>query len=486
MNAALRCGQALVCLGIGGVAATILVCWATEASSPPALIAAVGVVGVVAGFAPSLGLLLVASLGPLSTAIAILLGAPSDVYTLIEAWSLVFIGAWAIRELVRLLRSPSAWPTIVWLLWAWSAWVIAVGVLHASSAGAAWGGDDFFGRAFFVSPRFGDPLRASIAMAAGPWLAMAVTRTVVSRAQAVQLAWAFSLGAAGAAALNLNRLVEAALRSEQPVARLAELLATQRVNALFIDFNAAGSWFAMALVMAFGAAVWDRRYRLTGAVAIVFTAGGVVLSGSRAAVLALAVVGGVAFIAPLLRRRRVVASALVLVLLAAVVGGVAVRRQTASTENMQAVEFRVEMLIAGWRMVAAHPVFGVGPDGFHGASATYMDPDIRRRFYQNENAHNNFVQIFAETGIIGGVLFLLVVGYVVRQTLVLGKTDRRLSVFGAATVVFLITALLGHPLLIPTVAAGFWLCVGIASSLRPHEQMSPPNQPVIPTPVQLA
>lgn len=472
MTAARRWGQVVACLGIGAVAATILVCWATEAPTAPALIAAVGVLGVVAAVVPPLGLLLLAGFGPLSTAVAGLLGQPAYGFTLVEAWSLVFVGVWAVREVADLLRRPTTpWPTIVWLLLAWSAWVLVTGILQAVLAGAAWGGPAFFGREFFTSPRFGEPVRASIAMAAGPWLAMAVVRTVVSRSHAVQLAWAFSLGAAGAAALNFNRLLEAALRADQPLSRLVELISTQRVNTLFPDLNAAGSWFAMALVMGLGAALWDRRYRLTGAVAVLLTAGGVMLSGSRAAVLALAAVGGVAIIGPLLRRRRFVAFALALVLLAAVVGGVAIRRRTAAAENVQAVEFRVAMLTTGWRMVSAHPIFGVGPGGFHGASATYMDPDIRRRYYQNENAHNNFVQIFAETGVIGGALFLLVVGYVVRQTLALSKVDRRLSVFGAAIVVFLITGLLGHPLLIPTVAAGFWLCVGIASSLvseAPH------------------
>ncbi|MDH5718315.1 MAG: O-antigen ligase family protein [Spirochaetia bacterium] len=73
--------------------------------------------------------------------------------------------------------------------------------------------------------------------------------------------------------------------------------------------------------------------------------------------------------------------------------------------------------IAVWRnsleIIKDYPVFGVGPDGFQIIypkynSAVMRTPNFSRKFIYNR-AHNDFIQYFVETGILGGLLFYLLV-----------------------------------------------------------------------------
>ena len=60
-------------------------------------------------------------------------------------------------------------------------------------------------------------------------------------------------------------------------------------------------------------------------------------------------------------------------------------------------------------MFAAAPAFGVGVGKYFDRSADFMSTDLRA-IYGNENAHNYFVQQFAELGLVGGALFLWLAG----------------------------------------------------------------------------
>lgn len=68
----------------------------------------------------------------------------------------------------------------------------------------------------------------------------------------------------------------------------------------------------------------------------------------------------------------------------------------------------------GWGMVREHPVFGVGADNLKVNFANYqadVKRDIRLKGTSESNLHNEFLQRFAETGIIGFLAFLAVFLY---------------------------------------------------------------------------
>jgi hypothetical protein len=98
-------------------------------------------------------------------------------------------------------------------------------------------------------------------------------------------------------------------------------------------------------------------------------------------------------------------------------------------------------------------------------------PQLKRFAPTGQNAHNNFLQILGELGVPALLAFLwLVVPVVRRWPWEPGSTSDSVvyaSAMAAGLATFLITALFGHPLLIPQVAAAFFLALGLTSALRP-------------------
>jgi hypothetical protein len=262
-------------------------------------------------------------------------------------------------------------------------------------------------------------------------------------------------GAAAAAFFNLLRLALVAVAAESPWSRLAELLVHQRVNIHYADLNAAGSYFAMMLLVAAGLA----RHRLLAAISLPLIASGLWLSGSRTAMLAAALAAAVTAVL-LLRRRTgtMVKPALVLALLVVVASLAAWRLypQGRNLEAREALSYRLELAGVALRLTAEHPVFGTGLGRFQPESAPYTDVP--------ENAHNNFLQVMAELGLTGLVLLLLVLASALvpawRGAGPPGPTWGLLAGVGA----YLLTWLGGHPLLVGPAAYPFWLALGLAAA----------------------
>jgi O-antigen ligase len=61
-------------------------------------------------------------------------------------------------------------------------------------------------------------------------------------------------------------------------------------------------------------------------------------------------------------------------------------------------------------MLAAHPGFGVGLGQFQPTSRGMLSAELARAYPVGENAHNNFVQIAAELGLVGGCAIAAVLG----------------------------------------------------------------------------
>jgi hypothetical protein len=134
-----------------------------------------------------------------------------------------------------------------------------------------------------------------------------------------------------------------------------------------------------------------------------------------------------------------------------------------------AVDIRLGMAMAGVRMIEAHPTFGVGLAEFHQRSGEFVSQRLLAEFpvSLHENAHNNFVQVASELGLIGGVPF---VWLVVAGLFVVARKGRRdvssdpvPLIITAAIGSFVITWLAGHPLLIPEASGVFWIVFGAAT-----------------------
>jgi hypothetical protein len=133
-----------------------------------------------------------------------------------------------------------------------------------------------------------------------------------------------------------------------------------------------------------------------------------------------------------------------------------------------AAQVRVEMARTTLRMVSAEPLFGIGLGEFYQRSGEFSSPRLLALFppAQHENAHNNFLQILAETGLIGlGAFAWLLLAALFIAARPLPATPRDALAWGSMTglLAFLLTCFGGHPLLTREAGYTFWLTLGMAA-----------------------
>lgn len=281
------------------------------------------------------------------------------------------------------------------------------------------------------------------------------------------IAWLIA-GAAAAGALNLWRIWLGALRLESPILVFLGYLRTLRFNVHYGDVNAAGAYFMMTLLPAL-AAFWTRQ-RWLWALPVLSIALSLMLSGSRTAIFAGIAAAMVTFY--LARRegrpsisaaRRRTTAAVAIVLVIAGAGIVFLLAARNATPALQALRFRVEFARTSIQMLRSAPVFGIGVGEYATRSSEFSSPELLKTYPQGENAHNNFLQVLSELGLVGFAVFAWVLGAAGAAAARNLARDRRNLLRLAATagaLAFVIAWLAGHPLLIDAPAFSFWLLLG--------------------------
>src|SRR5262245_57675767 len=262
-----------------------------------------------------------------------------------------------------------------------------------------------------------------------------------------------AVAAVVAAAANLVALVPV-LGGADSIRTLATRLLTSRISVEVADVNAAGSYFAMASFLAL--ALYDsqrqspgrRRVWALGAAMLLFA---LWLTGSRTALICVVVLMSLAIAATrrTWRGRPLwpIAAALMLI---AVAAGLVVGfdpRAVAGRSLERSFESRAAFLTTGLRMIASAPALGVGIGRYIEESGRFMPSSIYWFFFR-ENAHNNFLQVGGELGLIGLAAFLwvLATGAVrVLRGAQANPGDRVLRGAIAGLAVFITTWLAGHP-----------------------------------------
>jgi O-antigen ligase len=296
---------------------------------------------------------------------------------------------------------------------------------------------------------------------------------------------ATAIGSAAAAICTFDRLAEAAARAPSFWPALFDLAGRLRWNVHYTDMNAAGSFYALALLAGAAiAATSGGARRLVSIVCIVCTAAALWLTSSRIAILAVPAAAAAALILPLVirGRRQAVIAATACVAACAVLVFVAVSLPERGLQRspLLAADVRVGLIQTGVRMMRAAPAFGIGLGEFHRRAVEFSSSDLLEKFpavLQGENAHNNVVQIAAETGIAGGLAFTWTIGAALlaaawRAT---ATRDRFMQLVFAALAAFAFTMLAGHPLLVPEAAFGFWLLAGAAGGAAIGDRSAAPR-----------
>ncbi len=279
-------------------------------------------------------------------------------------------------------------------------------------------------------------------------------------------------GATAAAALNVWVLWSGARRLDAPVTAFLRYLANIRSSALIPDLNAAGSYFVLALFAALGIA-WEPRRR-PWVVPVVIIGLALWITGSRAALVA----GFLAAALPLGRRMRRLTPrharltaliAAIIVVSGAFVAAYYLKRGT-QPSSFAAVRIRWELVKTSARMTATAPIFGVGVGQYYQSSGEFSSPELLRIFPRavSENAHNNFLQILAELGLVGfgSIVWLLVrAGIRVKASLHGDRAGPLRWGIAAGLAAFVLTWLAGHPLLLDEPAFTFWVMLGAAAGV---------------------
>jgi Lipid A core - O-antigen ligase and related enzymes len=186
-----------------------------------------------------------------------------------------------------------------------------------------------------------------------------------------------------------------------------------RVNSVFWDPSVYGRFLVVAIIPSVVLLVRKRARRLTPAVvaAIVILWSGLLISFSQSSFAALLVgVVGAAFVAWRWRALIAVAAAV------AVLAGIAVSapqlrhsiQHHTSTGLNSASSGRFSLVANGIRIAGAHPVTGVGVGGFKRAYADRVH--FKGKEPKKAASHNTPVTVAAETGLVGLVLFVALLG----------------------------------------------------------------------------
>lgn len=422
---------------------------------------------------PAAGLLTTAAVAPLGAFLIALDGIVH--FRLTEVILLSFIGAWLIRAEGSGLRAEAdegpRLPNYSWIA-AWWFSVLLASLCFALCRQLLRHEDALRTNlevVIFHYFGYADPTGISDAarMLEGFALAGAtigLIRRRPSLARSVPVALALSTMAAALASV----LLWLGIGPQQVLAREAAI--GYRFAAHVLDVNAAGSQFAMILCLALGIAMRERGApRAFWIVAAVSCAVGLLLSRSRSAEAAIGLVIPAAFLWtmttswPRARRVALVGSVLGVLIVFGLIRAWQIQRDPT---NMGA-GFRQQFVMSSFRVIGTHPYFGIGPGRYFRDSPNFLSPQLAWS-YGSENAHNNYLQITTEEGIIGFFIYAaFFVGALSLAVRALARDPRDFRLLGATAgiIAFLGTCLVGHPLLLREVATLFFIQLALAAAL---------------------
>lgn len=312
----------------------------------------------------------------------------------------------------------------------------------------------------------GEALTAFTRLALNAVLFLIIFTAVRTPNQAIGFVAAFVAGA------SLDALYGILFASSDPAS-------SSRLESSITNPNELATILVMALVLSFGLAVALKDIplaRLGALGAGALCTAGIFLTGSRGGLVALAVAVAAFLLVGARWRGR-----FLLVVAAVAVAGVGYFNYVASPEirshvsNVGSGTGRLDLWTVGWRMVEEEPLHGVGAGNFPVSSVHYLlEPGaIERADYivgSPKVAHNTYLELWAELGIVGLALFLCVAGFCLLSALRAARSfarqgDARMEVIARAAFVAL-AALLAADFFGSRLAnKEIWLLFGLAPAL---------------------
>lgn len=447
------------------VPAFVVASFVANSSVPPGIRMEVVAVIVATLFRPVYGLMLVAFLAPLGDIVAPFLGAPPTRHA--ETLLVTFL-ACRLSYLGRADESTPALPvSLVTAMWIFSgvliASVVATGVqLQRESPAQLQRALELLAASYLLTD---DPIGAHAALMLIEGLGVMAAAASIARIPRDRFLVRMSLIAAGVAAAVASGLLGLRIAPARTLARHA-FNGTRRYSAIVGDVNATGSVYLIFLGLAAGVTTGVRRAR-PWRIATGIILAGLAITQSAAALLAGALVlsvGTLLWIAARgSRRSKIVIGLLLVPLIAGAIVFSQTRRATGS------LEMRAGFNLASRRFIETRPVWGIGVAQYYPLSKVTLPPRLAW-LYDRENAHDYYLQTAAEVGLVGLAAFVwLLAAALVRPIARIWsrRADGVMVACVGGVAAYLITALTGHPFLVPETAIPLWIVLGLLAAHDP-------------------
>ena len=291
-------------------------------------------------------------------------------------------------------------------------------------------------------------------------------------ALAARLLWLLLGGHAIAALLSVQLMFAAAMKGGGSAQMLLHTFLTARLSPQ-MEVHAAGSAFVLAGVSGIGLAMGSGFRRATAVLLVALVAVGLWISGSRPAIVAAALSAAIAlgwYGLHLSRRRAMIATVTAVIILVGAwfaVGPQLRRYNTASAS----IATRLMMAETSLQLFSTAPIFGIGVHQFYGASIRELSPEFQGLSgYARENAHNNFLQVLAEQGVIGLAAMLWWLGLLCMGWWSARRRQGAVRQYDALCLGLIAsvgTWLAGHPLLVREYSTVFWLYAAVLAAFSP-------------------
>ena len=198
-----------------------------------------------------------------------------------------------------------------------------------------------------------------------------------------------------------------------------------RANGFYGHPMTLGGWLCiflpLLLIEFFERKLLGKYYWLAGLAFCVCSAG-IVFNATRGAWLAVAIVGAVLLIYYMFKSKRNLAVSIIFVALIStvLVNNPKFMHRLDTIDDFNKYQSNTERIIiwqSAWNMFKDHPILGVGLGQYtENYQQKYISPQAKEP--KLGHAHNNFMQMLAENGIVGFAGFVIMFGYIILKNLI--------------------------------------------------------------------
>lgn len=208
------------------------------------------------------------------------------------------------------------------------------------------------------------------------------------------------------------------------------------------------------------------KYYWVSGIMFVLGSAALIVNMTRGAWIALAITCAIVLLYYMLQSKRnfIVGITFVCILAGALVNNTAFMRRAATITDLHKFQSNTERILiwkSAWNAFNDHKLTGVGLGQYAKAYQTkYRLPESKE--VQN-HAHNNFIQMLAETGLIGFLGFTLMFGYILMQNIVLWIKNKNpyAMMAVASTLALLLQGLTEYNVGNSSVMKIYWLLLGV-------------------------